>query len=164
MSDQDRWFSHSGDLGDIVYSLPAVKGCGGGVFYLFDMPGRTHHGMSSGRAELILPLLRAQPYISGAAWLEMPRDSNLNGFRDHGHQRRNLADMHLAAAGLDWSFRCEQWLQIPEIKVWSKVVWPRSFRYRSPHFPWRRIWERFASEAGFGGLPGEWSELCAECG
>ena len=66
-------FKHSGDLGDIIFSLPAVRALGGGVLYLDPEGG---HGSSlvntlpAGRTKLnreailgITPVLLRQGYV-----------------------------------------------------------------------------------------------------
>jgi hypothetical protein len=63
-----KTFRHSGDLGDIIYSLPAIKELGGGILYLNTnkttpkYPG-TPTKFSEKGAEILKPLLLKQSYI-----------------------------------------------------------------------------------------------------
>ena len=71
-----KTFKHSGDLGDIIYSLPVIKSLGGGLLFLDTtggadepsckaqcMDGKTNFNKTS--YEFIKPLIEAQPYIKG---------------------------------------------------------------------------------------------------
>ena len=61
-------FRHSGKLGDIIYSLPAVRALGGGIFYVdasttyFEKPA-----LGRATAQMMVDLLETQEYIHGAA-------------------------------------------------------------------------------------------------
>lgn len=149
-------FSHSGDIGDIIYSLPTIKACGGGKLTLFDYPGRTAHGMTEAKMLRMKPLLELQPYIHGVDFSEGMPDSSLNGFRHHGGHG-NLADMHLATHGLDWTHRQEKWIQVDKAVHAYDVIIHRSDRYHNNAggFPWRRILEFYAGRVGFCGFPEE---------
>ncbi len=77
-------FRHSGKLGDIIYSLPAVRALGGGVFYVDHV---TQHlqkpalGMQSAR--MMIELLQTQDYIQRAALYDgEPVSYDLDRFRD----------------------------------------------------------------------------------
>ena len=152
MSTSQR-FAHSGDLGDIVYSLPTIRACGGGRLALFDMPGRTAHGMTQERAERIIPLLKAQRYIDDAFFTTDTIDHNINGFRDHPHG--NLADKHLSTMGLSWRERDRKWLQIDKPTHAADVVICRTERYRNDQFPWGRVLQTYAGRIAFVGVERE---------
>lgn len=88
-------FKHSGDLGDIIYSLPTMKSLGGGVLYL-DVGGgvddeycKDQLRMIGGKTKFNLnsfnflkPLLLNQPYIEDVKIYNGEKiDFNLNKFR-----------------------------------------------------------------------------------
>jgi hypothetical protein len=161
----DRWFAHSGDLGDIIYALPAIRGAGGGHLHLFDTPGKTWHGMTQERAHIIIPLLRIQPYIETVQFCPNGHaDSTLNGFRDHWRPGRNLADMHLATQGLGPEGRLTRWLHVDTVLAKYPVLFARSDRCRSDAFPWARVYDRYKKVAAFVGLSIEHRRFCDEIG
>jgi len=159
-----KWFSHSGDLGDIIYSLPTIRAAGGGKLILFDYPGRTAHGMSVEKMERLRPLLEQQPYIHGVEWSDTRIDCALNGFRDHCRDHGNLMDAHLATHGFSWEHRESKWLDVPCHKYGLPVVIARSARYHNPRFPWKRIVEKYKKVAGFVGTLQEHKDFTAEFG
>jgi len=157
-------FTHSGDLGDIIYSLPTIRALGGGRLILFDSPALTHHGMSAQRASFIIPLLEAQPYITGVEFSEEPvEDTPLNHFREFGATGRNLADMHLAAYGLPSRERDTPWLHVSEAIRTTPVVISRTPRYRTP-FPWQRVADKYREAITFIGLEREHQSFCRRYG
>lgn len=163
------WFGHSGDLGDVIYSLPTIKAMGGGTLYLYLRPGKTWHGMDAEKVASLRSLLVAQPYIEDVIFCPEGRppwaaDHNLNGFRDHGGPGRNLADMHLATHGLDSAPRHDRWLEVDRPIAAARVVFARSERCRNAGFPWRRVWERYRDAAGFVGTAAEHEDFCRSVG
>jgi hypothetical protein len=161
----DRWFAHSGDLGDIIYSLVAIREAGGGTLHLFDIPGRTWHGMNKHRANLITPLLEIQPYINRVLfWPDGHQDSTLNGFRDHWRPGRNLADMHLATLGFGPEARFQRWLNVDAVVEDYPIVFARSERCRNDAFPWSDVYANYRDRAIFVGLKEEYTRFCQEVG
>lgn len=156
-------FSHSGDLGDIIYSLPTIRAAGGGVLKLFDFPGRTAHGMTKSKVDRIRPLLELQPYIERVEWSPVFCDSSLNGFRSH-RSHGNLADMHLATHGFGWEHRIERWLSVPELTAGPKVIVNKTPRYENPHFDWKAVVAKYGYAIGFIGDPQEHGFFCEAYG
>lgn len=151
-------FGHSGDIGDIIYSLPTIKAKGGGSLVLFDYPGRTAHGMTEAKVNRLRPLLESQPYITSVRWSPSIIESSLNGFRDH-MAHGSLADAHLATHGLSWVHRIEPWLAVdPNPKY--RVIFSRSPRYHNHNFPWKDIVHRYGAEAAFVGFRDEYEQFC----
>lgn len=159
-----RTFTHAGDLGDIIYSLPAIKACGGGKLILFDQPGRTAHGMSEGKAKRLATLLEYQDYIHSVEFSATQVDSPLNGFRDHLGVHGTLTDGHLATQGLSWEHRVETWLRVPSVRSEWPVVISRSPRYHNDRFPWGAVVEKYGGVCGFLGFPEEHGEFCDRFG
>jgi hypothetical protein len=70
---KNKTFKHSGDLGDIIFSLPVIASEGGGVLYLDPEGGKQEPLVSWGQYETtkltegsilaLKPLLEAQDYI-----------------------------------------------------------------------------------------------------
>lgn len=162
-------FIHSGDLGDVIYSLPTVRALGGGFMHPCDMPGVvTGHGMTHDRFLALAPLLRQQDYITAVAWHEPgphPDRVDLNKFRSMGFDlhRQNLADNYLIANGLPTSHRDTPWLEAPKM-FFESVVISRSARYHNAKFNWRNVLERFGRNAIFVGTPAEHVAFVVEFG
>jgi hypothetical protein len=142
-----KTFKHSGDLGDIVYSLPTIRALGGGILYLDpnggeDDPfikmqcidGKTR--LSKQTIDTLSPLLKLQPYISDVKyWNGEKVDYNLDEFRKKFNDPRkrsktsNLADLHLEQFNLPFSEVEKPWLHVDgEIKLHKKVIIARSPR------------------------------------
>ena len=156
-------FGHSGDLGDIIYALPTIRAMGGGDLVLFDLPGRTAHGMTESKVERIKPLLMLQDYIHSVQWSPFPVHTNINGFRDH-MIHGNLADAHLATHELDWTHRTTPWLQVDKPRYEYDVVIHRSERYHNQNFPWTDVLEQYHGRIGYVGFPEEHSAFCNNFG
>jgi len=158
-------FSHSGDIGDIIYALPTIKAKGGGELILFNSPGKTSHGMTEEKVNRIRPLLELQPYIRSVKWSSNPIESSLNGFRDHTRRHGSLCDAHLATQGLGWEHRAEPWLVVDKKVHAFDVIIQRSPRYNNNNFPWKRIVETYSgNNIGFIGFEDEYVRFCSSFG
>lgn len=159
-------FGHSGDLGDIIFSLPAIRAMGGGILYLINYPGRTTFPMTQERVDAIRPLLMEQRYISDVVFAgdDLSKDSAINGFRDHCCPGRNLADAHLSTHDLPPSLRNNKWLRTGRVNRVSPVVFSKSARYPNPSFSWSRIVGEYGRQAVFLGTPQEYEEFASKYG
>lgn len=169
-------FYHSGDLGDIVYSLPTVISLGGGAYYV-GPDNRSGHGtrviMNQQRAASIVPLLESQPFISEASF----RGSMPTGVIDLNDFRKDL----IKSPGLDftpgynlarvvlrrWSLPMENdltpWLTA-EPNPKAKVLVSRSERYHEPKFRWELVIEKYRADLAFVGTPSEYHQFCSYFG
>lgn len=166
MTDTARWFGHSGDLGDIIYALPAIRAMGGGHLYLYHLKNRNAHSMSAERAALITPLLSEQPYIQSVTHMDRPpggKDSPLNDFRRFLRGRMTLAEGHLVVYGLPTHHLKKAWLTVEPLAV-APVVLSRSARYHNPHFPWDAVVATYAHCAVFVGTREEHGAFVATFG
>lgn len=151
-------YCHSGDLGDVVYALPAVRAAGGGSLTLFPSALTTAR-MTEDRAALLAPLLAAQPYVSFADW--DPRDPppglvNLDGWRgfvEYGGTA-TVADNVCDFLRVPRVSRLEAWLAAPDPLRLAPVVFARSGKARGA-FPWRAALAKYHGDAVFVGLPEE---------
>ena len=167
-------FHHSGDWGDIIYGLPAIKAMNGGVLFISPqcwptMPPRQIPTVESVRS--LASLLQQQPYI----WeckirRSMPAstDYDLNRFRDNYRPNAgSLTAKQLAVCGAQW----------PEDKPWLTVDFPMVIpsrpivvhmcpRYRkfNPYFPWKDLVRRYGGRMVAVGMPEEHAALISECG
>jgi len=140
-------FSHSGHLGDLIYSLPLVKELAKKYickFYVkinkkidnYDKNHPSGNVMINDRAgKLVLPLLQNQNYISSAEiYKDEKIDIDLDIFREipiniNFHSVRWY--MHLTGTHFDMS---QQYLDVdPHESVKNKIVIMRSPRYRNSY-------------------------------
>jgi hypothetical protein len=171
----EKTFKHSGDLGDIIYSLPVIKTLGGGTLYLDItggedepscraqcMDGKTKFNKIS--YDFIKPLIEVQPYIKEVKIYQKGQkiDYNLNLFRykfadpNSRSKTKNLLDLHMEAFGLpEWDPN-EPWLFVDNpIKLERKTIVTRSPRMQA-NFPWFQSNKfKFRDNAIFLGLPKE---------
>lgn len=153
----NRYFS-TGDLGDIVASLSAVRALGGGEYVIgFHEWTGQRESMRGERFEAIKPLLEAQPYITKVEWSDHETDitHDFSTFRTHYRLHESLA--HQQARHIGVEIDLNPWLSVDASKH-DRVVIARSLRYRNGLFPWRKLLERFTDRI-FVGLPVEHREF-----
>lgn len=159
-------FKHSGDLGDLWYSLPVVRGLGGGRMELStEGLGEKIDGSRSGftgeTAALAIPLLEAQEYISSTGiWDGREVDFDLDTFRDgRDYTQYNLCEMVADTFGLDFhDVAREPWLKCGRKPV-ARTVFARSTRYRNEHVDYHRIRGRDRNDSVFVGFPHEHADF-----
>lgn len=163
-----KTFKHSGDLGDIIYSLPTIKALGGGILYLDPTGGLNDPLVSWGVSfryqqtslnektiDAITPLLLEQDYIEDVRIWDpsCSIDFNLNEFR-RNIKTANLSDAHLSAFKLSLSHRDQAWLQVgqgldhPEGK---HILIARSLRVHSNHTFWENLDQKIIDNSVFVG-------------
>jgi len=165
-----KTFKHSGDLGDIMYSLPTVRKLGGGILYL--NPGNPLEKRIPGiptrlnleTIKMLKPLLEAQDYIKEVkVWdNKLPVDYDLDQFRvkyERKVGKNNLADVHLWTFGLKEKEKNKAWLSNIKPKYIADVVIHRSPRYNDYKFPWGDILIKYIGNISFVGLEGEWERF-----
>ena len=169
---QKLTFKHSGNAGDIIYSLPAVKALADGrpasLYLQLDQPadytGREHPlgnvKLNKFMAQGLFPLLRTQPYLSEVEiYSGQTIDFDLDDFRnlpiatDRGH----IARWYFWVYGVT-SDLTVPWLDVPKLDTPAKaIVLARSQRYRNGGLDFR-----FLNEMGlirFVGTRGEFEEM-----
>ncbi|HEY1921498.1 MAG TPA: hypothetical protein VGG44_01935 [Tepidisphaeraceae bacterium] len=162
-----KTFKHSGDLGDIIFALPAVRALGGGVLYLdpdggFSNPltkiaDKVRTKLTAAAIDSFTPMLLQQPYISEVRhWHGEAVDYDLDEFRRH-LRFNNLSDSHLAAFGLPLTERDTPWLEIrePIVIEGRPIVMNRSVRYQGNHVFWEMTLPRIKPSAVFVGYQKE---------
>lgn len=166
MSADERTFKHSGDLGDLIYALPAVRAMGGGrvLLSISGLPSRKYDGSPSGltaeTAAMLVPLLEAQPYVTSAAtWDgEEPVSVDLDSFRDgRDYTKHNLCDMVLSKFGIPFSEASRPWLECGRRRE-AAAVFARTPRYRNPAVDYGKFRDG-NPDAAFVGLPAEHADF-----
>jgi len=136
-------FHHSGDLGDVIYSLPTVRALGGGHIQLGPKPGiGTRVPMTAQRFMALKPLLEAQSYITGVSYGTQPVDVDLDTFRlyrDWKTHGLNIAVAHLVANELPQSRADMAWLTVPDKRQVASVIINRTTRWQNFRFDWNAV-------------------------
>lgn len=156
---RERWFSHTGAMGDIVYALHAIKAAGGGSLYVHhDASIRPEHYMTGRNAAVLAPLVEAQPYVTHFELVDQwpTATHRLDTFRDNGFFDNNLIALHHIALGLEGDIDFSPWLTIPDPLTVSPVAVFRSHRYRNREGDalWKRVHEKYPDKV-FLGTPAE---------
>jgi hypothetical protein len=159
-------FKHSGDLGDVIFSLPTIRALGGGQLLLDPEGGesspyvrfadKTRTKLNSKSIEAIKPLLELQPYIDSVKpWTGEKVDYDLDEFRANV-KFNNLSDSHLKAFNLDFSERDSAWItNVDPIKLDKKIVIARSPRVQGNHSFWENNLPAFKDNCVFVGFEKE---------
>lgn len=168
-------FHHSGDAGDIIYSLAAMKSMGGGVMFIspdcrYPYPRVPNMCRSMGNANVdpLIPLLRQQEYVWDCRFTQsMPHstDIDFNAFRDFYRVHRpenffSLFRLHLLACGVDYPedqpwLTCDTAVEIPN----RPIIVNRTARFHNEKFPWSALIAQHGHRMAFVGLADEYQEF-----
>lgn len=176
-------FYHSGDLGDIIYSLVAIKelskGLGPARVILGPdnrTPMQTREVMTVARFNLIASLIGEQDYVESVTYsttLPSDLDYDLNQFRMGFYGPRidiapgmNLARCHLKHFKVKLDADEKPWLSVGDVSIpeGKTVVISRSSRYHNPRFNWIEVMRRYGKHAVFVGTETEWREFSRSYG
>ena len=160
-----KTFKHSGDMGDIIFSLPTIRALGGGVLFLDPEGGEseplvswsnfTHTKLTPVSIRFLSALLWGQKYIKEVRWWDGREvDYNLDKFRSHV-RFNNLSDSHLAAFALPFEERNKKWLSVHPKKLDKPYIIARSARYHSNFSFWEQIDPEIVNNAYYLGLEKE---------
>ncbi len=155
-------FKHSGDLGDLWYSLPIIRYMGKGDIYLVadGLKSTKVDGTASGLTESLIdmakPLLEAQTYINQCnVWNNEDVDVDIDIFRRINlYGDINLCELILQNSGVPFSSNQHPWIECRKNKVASRVF-ARSPRYHNPNINYKEIYNAYNTDAVFVGLPKE---------
>lgn len=171
------WFSttgpmvyHSGDLGDIIYSLLWCRSELGAIRLVLgpDHRWELRQQMNPEIFGFLAPLLRAQPWINSVEYSSAvpERCICLNDFRKTWFGRRISTNLfqayaeHFQTGPLPEDFA---WIKAEPITVIGKpIVISRSGRYRNGMFPWYQVSHKYRGRISFVGLRSEfddWTKL-----
>lgn len=170
-------FKHSGDMGDIIYSMPTMRALGGGKLYLSRVPW-TRVLMGEKTLQFLQRLLEAQVYISHVQlWFGQPVCYNMDVFRrvweESATAAKNggptiygvsLAEWNSRAWGFPNEILNQAWLKVHEPIMEQPVVVHRNNRYLNPEFPWQRIADRYKNQMVFVGEAYEHDLFCKQFG
>lgn len=166
-----KTFKHSGDMGDIILSLPTVRALSENAILYLDPNGgessnlvgwKNHNKtkLNESAIKMLKPLLELQSYIEEVRiWKGENVDYDLDAFRTHTSCDMNLAHSHLKAFGLSPEHTQSQWLHVAPNPV-SKYVISRSLRYHGNYGYWEVMDRSIIDNAVFVGLPLEYEIFC----
>ena len=164
-----KTFLHSGNLGDIIYSLPTVIALGGGILYIKIAAGRpelssrapTPNPMSELMALQLIELLKTQPYLTDIKLYTGEKvDYILDQFREHRAVMRNpIAGSHLEVFGVNYNLALP-WLQGISPLYINDIVISRTRRNLSPlnRFDWQ-VLGQYEKACVFIGFEDEYNEF-----
>ncbi|UCH96093.1 MAG: hypothetical protein JSV88_04365 [Candidatus Aminicenantes bacterium] len=166
-----KTFQHSGNLGDIIYSLPTIIALGGGVLYIRIGTGSPElsskapapNPMTEPMALQVIELLKTQPYLTAIRLYNNERvDYNLDMFREHQAVMTNhIAKSHLDAFGVNYNLALA-WLQDISPLYINDIVISRTKRNLSTlnKFNWH-VLSKYEEKCIFIGFEDEYEEFKA---
>jgi len=162
-------FKHSGDIGDLIYSLPVLRYYGGGFLNLNPngLSTKKCDGTSSGfnrdLIQFVLPLLQIQPYIKQCGiWDFSPCLIDGDYFRKVESGILNLCEKILFSFGVPFSETEKPWIFCEPKKI-APFVFSRSFRYRNNDTDYKKYIKN-ADDCIFVGLQNEHDDFCSKFG
>lgn len=164
-------FKHSGNLGDIIYSLPAIQALGGGELYLNNSSEkillknvRMSHTMSDKMINQLIELLTTQPYIETVEKYEdQVIDYDLDLFREQ-LPFPQLAIVYLKLFQVSYNLR-QPWLSNIEKKYVKDIVIQRTDRFLNKYYNlnWS-VLRGFEDRCIFVGFDHEYDKFLKETG
>jgi len=150
-------FKHSGNLGDIIFSLPTIIALGGGILYIGGGKGWLMRPMSSAMIEQMIELLKGQPYLADVLpYQNETVDYDLDKFRDkHGPGSDvHLAWRHLDSFGVKYDLSLP-WLEGIEPLYVNDIIIQNGFRSRDIPLNWR-VLKAYEDKCVFVGFKNEY--------
>lgn len=164
-------FYHSGNLGDVIYALPAIRAYGGGELIIGPSQNRTSPcavPIDVIQFKKFLPLLKLQPYLKSVVWREYyPMGEighDLNKFRDLWNDWKarcelgihNLCHAHFETLRTTMLGPLQPWIETPDVIKTDRIVIHRSMRYNQSQTMWMQLVRQFRKDLLFIGLEDEW--------
>lgn len=163
-------YKHSGDIGDLIYSLPIIKYLGKGDLFLniqglqSKKPDGSYSGFTENLLRLLMPLLESQNYINRVeAWKKQPVAVDLDYFRTGSCNILNLCEKMLHSYSVPKTEIQSPWITCQPKKV-AKHVFARSFRYRNDLIDYSKLLSEFDGDCVFIGLQEEHDDFEAKFG
>ena len=167
-------FVHSGDLGDIIYSLPILKFLKNknlyintnskhiNQFYKHKEDG-TLAGITNKKYDYIFNLLKSQDYIKDVNIIDVEKFNKnyilLDDFRNQKNHFQ-IADKYLKNFKVKKNVFLEKWINVKQKKRY-KILFSLSKRYDCSNFPWEYFLKKFNKFCAFVGLYEEWKYFCS---
>ena len=179
-------FHHSGDLGDVIYSLPTIKELGGGVLILSsdydEMDIRD--SMTLQKQEDLKKVLMLNDYIVQVRFSEgkpIDIDYDLNDHRMYHIQwgngfltpeeaekmrKTNLTELYRRYFNIPTDSSNSSWLSVGNKISFSgkPIIINRTARYHNKYFPWKTLITEYGENMMFVGTEKEHEDFCGEFG
>lgn len=167
-------YYHSGNLGDLIYGLYAIRENGGGQLLCGGKQRNKNlfAPITHEQWKLLKPLLDAQPYLQRCGWREhYPAGEikwDMNVFRDwwlrwalrQWESLHNLCEMQFYYLDIRDKFVADEpWLELPSEIETGRIVIHRSPRYNQDDTPWYWLTKNLRSSLLFVGLAEEHAEF-----
>jgi hypothetical protein len=164
-----KTFQHSGNLGDIIYSLPTIIVLGGGVLYIGTGTGNLEisskapapNPMTEPMVLQIIELLKTQPYLTDIRLYNNEKvDYKLDKFREHHAVMNNhIAKSHLEAFEVNYNLALPWLRNICPIYI-NDIVISRTKRNLSTlnKFNWHAL-SKYEEKCIFIGFEDEYEEF-----
>jgi len=168
--DKPMIFHHTGDTGDIIYSLPVMKALGGGVLFIspdsrYPYPRPCRVTPTAETVNNIACLTNQQDYVWNTLWthgLPFSTDVDFNMFRDCYRvpgldHWASLFSLHQKPFGVTWP-EDKPWLDVDAaIKIPGRdIVVNRTERFHNEFFPWAQLVIKHGHRMVFIGSPEEY--------
>jgi hypothetical protein len=136
-----KTFLHSGNLGDIIYSLPTIIALGGGILYIGTGKGKLERPMNQNMVKQMVDFLKSQPYLVDV----LPHqgeavDYNLDKFRERKWPNPDihLANRHLIVFGVKFDLT-KSWLANITPNYLGDIIIQNGFRSRDISLNWETL-------------------------
>lgn len=153
-------FKHSGNLGDIIFSLPTIIALGGGRLYISNGKGKLMRPMSKAMVAQIIELIKDQPYLTEVLpYNNEAVDYDLDKFREkHGPGSNvHLALRHLQAFGVNFDLDLP-WISNIQPLYLNDIVLQNGFRCRDVNLNWKEL-KGFEDKCVFVGFKNEYRQF-----
>lgn len=158
----------SGDVGDVIYSLPTIRALGVELVYLnvntkykIRVIGQTKFNEKT--ALMVKPLIESQPYIKEVKLYDGEKvDYNLDLFRYFGDLTySNLCYTMLKTFGCSPEEMTKQWLFVPPVAKMPVLI-NKTERYLNKNVDWNSFIEPYGEFMGFVGIEKEYEDFIKE--
>ena len=152
MTETIKTFKHNGNLGDIIFSLPAIITLGGGKLYIDKYaPGIEARPFTDEMIDQIIELLKTQSYLKEVTRYNGEHiDYDLNKFRELFSCYDHIVNWHLKAFGVTFD-TSKPWLTNIDGKYVNDIVINNTFRDRDILIDWKVLkgYEKLCVFVGF---------------
>lgn len=162
-------FKHSGDIGDLIYSLPVIRYLGYSDLYLNPrgLATKKIDGSASGfnldLIKILTPLLESQHYIRKVdCWNNESVIVDMDYFRKVNPPVPNLCEKILYSFSIPFYETQKPWIQVESKRI-APLVFARSFRYRNNHMDYKQFINN-KDDCVFVGLHNEYVDFCERFG
>lgn len=158
-------YTHSGDLGDIIYGMKCLKEINDPESAFYCVNRNVTKAFTKERFDTIAPLIEAQPYIGSVHYGEpsTPSTHPMEYYRTSWAKDSTIYGRHCHHLNLPKRPHLP-WLSVGDYEKNYDVIFHRTRRYTNDLFPWKQVAEYFGDRALVIGFPEERRALMDLCG